>query len=379
MRPCRLQMMGKWVIQPFRAFLQVKIKCKLVMLLTILFLLDPLSVKATVSVSAEHAVLMDQTSGRVLYQKGADDPALIASITKVMTAIIAIEQGNLNDSVNISDHAIKAEGSSIYLEKKDKFTLEELLYGLMLRSGNDAAIAISEHIAGSEQGFTYLMNEKAAWLGMTNTHFDNPHGLDSDTHYSTAYDMALLMKYAVENETFQTISATSSYQPKARDYAWINKNKLLTKLYGQSTGGKTGYTKAAGRTLISTAEKENQTLIAVTLNAPNDWQDHMQLFEWGFDHYPLQLLQEKEEITLKQSDQLLSATITTSLYYPLTETEMDKISYKNLVSSSPQSFQRLGMRVFYLDQQAIASTAFYQKSEQEEPTFWQKMFGERHD
>src|SRR5699024_8604138 len=143
-------------------------------------------------------------------------------------------------------NAVYTEGSSIYLQEGDRFTLEELVYGLMLRSGNDAAVAISEHVGESEEGFVYLMNEKARWLGMSNTHFDNPHGLDSETHYSSAYDMAILMRYASQNETFQKISSAKEYKPEGRSYSWKNKNKLLTQLYQYCTGGKTGFTKAAG-------------------------------------------------------------------------------------------------------------------------------------
>src|SRR5690625_4455205 len=145
--------------------------------------------QSKVNVSAEAAILLERSSGDVLYEKNAHNKQQIASITKVMTAIIAIELGELNDIVKTSRRAIYAEGSSIYLEQGEKMTVEDLLYGLMLRSGNDSAIAISEHIGGSMEGFVHLMNEKAKWLGMTNTHFANPHGLTDENHYSTAYDI----------------------------------------------------------------------------------------------------------------------------------------------------------------------------------------------
>src|SRR5699024_4264925 len=146
-----------------------------------------------------------------------------ASITKVMTAILAIEHGNLDDLIKASRRAVYAEGSSIYLELGEEMSLEDLLYGLMLRSGNDAAIAIAEHIGGNVEGFVYMMNEKAQQLGMTQTHFMNPHGLHDDNHYSTAYDMALLMRYSIQNSTFQTISETTFHQAKTRTYGWKNK------------------------------------------------------------------------------------------------------------------------------------------------------------
>lgn len=254
--------------------------------------------QSKVNVSAEAAILLEQSTGDVLYEKNAHNKQQIASITKVMTAIIAIELGELNDIAKTSRRAIYTEGSSIYLEQGEKMTIEDLLYGLMLRSGNDSAIAISEHIGGSMEGFVHLMNEKAKWLGMTNTHFANPHGLTDENHYSTAYDMAILMQYAMDNKEFRKISGTKSYQAANRTYYWQNKNKFLTKYYKYSTGGKTGFTKKSGRTLITTAEKDEMELIAVTLNAPDDWNDHTTLYEWGFDNHnkqPSHLTVIKEE------------------------------------------------------------------------------------
>jgi len=241
--------------------------------------------QAKVDVSAEASILLDQSTGDVLYEKNAHNKQQIASITKIMTAIIAIELGQMNEETKTSRRAIYTEGSSIYLEQGEKMTIEDLLYGLMLRSGNDAAVAISEHIGGSVEGFVHLMNEKAKWLGMTNTQFANPHGLTDEDHYSTAYDMAILMQYAMANEEFRKISGTTSYQAENRTYYWQNKNKFLTKYYEYSTGGKTGFTKKSGRTLITTAKKDNVELIAVTLNAPDDWNDHTVLYEWGFENY----------------------------------------------------------------------------------------------
>ncbi|CEI83789.1 MULTISPECIES: D-alanyl-D-alanine carboxypeptidase family protein [Oceanobacillus] len=258
-----------------------------IIVIIISFLSFPIHGHAAVNVSAQHAILIEQSSGRVLFEKNAEEPASIASITKIMTAIIAVESGKMNEQATVSRNAIYTEGSSIYLEQGEKMKLTDLVYGLMLRSGNDAAVAIAEHVGGSEEGFVYLMNEKAKWLGMENTHFDNPHGLDSDTHYSSAHDMAILMQYAMENPIFQEISGETSYLSENRTYHWQNKNKLLTYFYEYCTGGKTGYTKQTGRTLITTAEKDGMELIAVTLDAPNDWQDHISMFEWGFDQFEM--------------------------------------------------------------------------------------------
>lgn len=333
------------------------------------FLILPVQIQAEIDVSAERAILMDQTSGRVLFEKDSDTEALIASITKIMTAIVAIEHGDMEEQVDISDQAIGVEGSSIYLEKNDQMTLEDLLYGLMLRSGNDAAVAISEQVAGSQEGFVHLMNQKAEWIGMNHTHFDNPHGLDADRHFSTAYDMALLTKYAMNNEAFRTIFATKSYQASHRDFAWRNKNKLLTSLYENSTGGKTGFTKAAGRTLVSTAEKDGQRLIAVTLNAPDDWQDHISLFEWGFDHYESTLIQEDGVYTFNLGNQIKQGAIKEEVYYPLTDDEKNNVSIKTFFSTDRgnQSFDRVGKKLFLLDDQIIDEVAIYGVSSTSEP------------
>lgn len=258
-----------------------------IIVIIVSFLSFPIHGHAAVNVSAQHAILIEQSSGRVLFEKNAEEQASIASITKIMTAIIAVESGQMNEKATVSRNAIYTEGSSIYLEQGEQMTLTDLVYGLMLRSGNDAAVAIAEHVGGSEEGFVYLMNEKAKWLGMENTHFDNPHGLDSDTHYSSAHDMAILMQYAMENPIFQEISGKTSYLSENRTYHWQNKNKLLTYFYEYCTGGKTGYTKQTGRTLITTAEKDGMELIAVTLDAPDDWQDHISMFEWGFDQFEM--------------------------------------------------------------------------------------------
>lgn len=261
---------------------------QLLCILALLFFLTPNTGQAQLGVSANNAILIEQSTGKVLFEKNAHNIESIASITKIMTAIIAIESGKMDEITKASRRAIYTEGSSIYLEQGERMIIEDLVYGLMLRSGNDAAIAISEHIGNSVEGFVYLMNEKARWLGMNNTHFSNPHGLDDEDHYSTAYDMAILMQYAMENETFQNISGTITHKAQSRSYAWQNKNRLLTSIYKYCTGGKTGFTKKSGRTLTTSAEKDGLHLIAVTLNAPDDWRDHMQMYEWGFKEYAQQ-------------------------------------------------------------------------------------------
>src|SRR5699024_2816218 len=239
-------------------------------LILLLFFSFPKKRHATPSVSVEHAILVEHSTGWVLFEKDAYSENSIASITKIMTALLAIESGKMDEKAKASRNAIYTEGSSIYLEQGEKMTIEDLVYGLMLRSGNDAAVTIAEHVGGSEDGFVFLMNEKAKWLGMEHTHFDNSHGLDSDTHHSSAYDMAILTRYAMQNDHFKEIFATKTHRAMNRSYGWQNKNKLLTQFYEHTTGGKTGFTKQTGRTLVSTANKDGMDLIAVTLNAPDD-------------------------------------------------------------------------------------------------------------
>lgn len=335
----------------------------LLCMIMILFigLFYPVSGQASIDVSGSHAVLLEQTTGRVLFEKNAHEPTSIASITKIMTAIIAIESGKMDEKATASRKAIYTEGSSIYLEQGERMTIKDLVYGLMLRSGNDAAIAIGEHIGGSEAGFVHLMNEKAKWLGMTNTHFENPHGLDAENHYSSAYDMAILMQYAMQNEKFAEISGTKHYLAESRTYSWQNKNKLLTQFYEHCTGGKTGYTRNTGRTLVSSAEKDGMQLIAVTLNAPDDWQDHMRMFEWGFAEYEMHPLVEKGEFLYQLSglEDTTSGYLHRDVMFPLTVEEKEKVKNKNYLLQDTSEADRIGKTVFYLNDHIIAEAPIF--------------------
>ncbi|MGC4376246.1 D-alanyl-D-alanine carboxypeptidase family protein [Fictibacillus sp. Mic-4] len=306
-------------------FQSKKVKMSIVILL--FMLLVPAKTKAVgPGVSARAAVLMEQESGRVLFGKEEHRPMRIASITKIMTAIIAIESGKMSDKVKISEKATRTEGSSLYLTPGERVPLRDLVYGLMLRSGNDAAVAIAEHVGGSVEGFELLMNQKAREIGMEDTNFRNPHGLDDhEDHYSSAYDMALLTRYAMNNKEFRKISSTKVYRSHQEgekwDRIWKNKNKML-KLYRYSTGGKTGFTKRAKRTLVSTAKKDGMGLIAVTLDDPNDWEDHENLFNWGFQTYDLTTIVKKgviDGIRLKQYENKIEANRT--FQYPLMKDE----------------------------------------------------------
>ena len=237
-----------------------------------------------VQTSASAAILMEADSGRVLYEQNADQQMLIASTTKIMTALVAIENCAPDDVVTVTQ-AHMAEGSSMYLKPGETVELETLLYGLMLCSGNDAALAIADHCGPGIDAFVEKMNAKAAELGMAHTSFANPNGLDDEKQYSTARDMAVLAAYSMENESFARIVSTKSITIGNR--TMVNHNKLLNQYEG-CIGLKTGFTKAAGRTLVSCAERNGMRLIAVTLKDGNDWADHAALFDYGFEAYQLQ-------------------------------------------------------------------------------------------
>ena len=266
----------------------------LILFVLMITIVKPNWVEAEPDISAQNAVVLDLNTMEVLYDKRMHELSSIASITKIVTAFVALEHADLSDQIRISKEATMIEGSSIYTEENQIYSLEDLLYGLMLRSGNDAATAIAEHVGGSTKGFAFLMNDTARWLGMENSSFQNPHGLEEEYHYSSAYDMALVTANAMkQNEDFRKIFGTEKHLPKNGDYYWFNKNKLLT-TYGEfCTGGKTGFTKKAGRTLVTTAEHDGHEIVVVTLNAPDDWNDHKKLYDYSFNQ-----LQDKPELPI---------------------------------------------------------------------------------
>lgn len=250
--------------------------CGALLTLTMLLALLPCRAEA-VQLSAAAAILMDADSGEILFEKDAGRCMRIASTTKIMTALVVLEHAAPDDVITVTpDHM--AEGSSMYLRAGETVRVEELLYGLLLCSGNDAALALTE-CAGGLTPFVALMNEKAAALGMAHTSFANPNGLDADGHYSTARDMAVLAAAAVENPTFRRICSSRSVTIGQRTME--NHNRLLRQVEG-CVGLKTGYTRAAGRTLVSCAERDGCRLVAVTLQDGNDWADHAALYDYGF-------------------------------------------------------------------------------------------------
>lgn len=257
--------------------------------------LIPISASA---ISAKSAILIDSDSGRVLYEHNSYEKLPMASTTKIMTGLLACESGKLSESVKVSAFASGTEGSSLWLKIGEKQTLENLTYGLMLKSGNDAAVAIAEYLGGSIDAFALLMNKKAREIGAVNTNFENPHGLDSDGHYTTAYDLALIAREAMKNTKFSEIVSTKTYSIPMQGEKWNralkNHNKLLWNYEG-CNGVKTGFTKKCGRCLVSSAERYGRELICVTLNAPDDWKDHTYLLDYGFDSFDTEVAAKKGE------------------------------------------------------------------------------------
>ncbi len=298
----------------------------------------------SIGLSAQSAILMEQETGRVIFEKDAHAHRKIASITKIMTAIIAVESGRMDEEVLITAEMLKTEGSSIFLQLGERIKLRDLVYGLMLRSGNDAAKAIAITVGGNEDSFVHLMNDKAVWLGMVDSAFTNPSGLDDgDKHYSSAFDMALLMQYAMKNAEFRKITGTKKYtaesiQEKTKmKRVWGNKNKLVTGYYKYATGGKTGFTKKAGRTLVSTASKNGMDLIAVTIDAADDWLDQKYMFESAFDRFELRNFASIGMVDgIKKDFYKNHLLIKSDLVYPVSTNEINKyhVEYR-LVDPQP--------------------------------------------
>lgn len=298
--------------------------------LMLIFLILPINIQAFTT-SAECGILMDQNSNRIIYEKNIHKVKSVASISKIMTAILAIESNKLEDIVVIDDEVLKAYGSAVYLKIGEQISLLDLVYGLMLRSGNDAALAIAKYVALDVDEFVELMNQKAKLIGMKKTTFNNPSGLDNEKgNYSTVYDMALLTSYAMKNDIYRKITGTKRHVVKTNMnvYEWINKNKLLT-LYKNATGGKTGFTEIAKRTLVTTASKDGLDLVSVTLNDGNDFYDHQALFEEGFETYKNYKILMADKINiLNESYYKRPFYLKNSFNYPLLEIEIDNIYLK---------------------------------------------------
>lgn len=274
--------------------------------LFVLFLMIPLTAHAQVDVSAQSAMLLNGNTGDIVFEKDAYTQRPIASLTKVMTAILALEATELDDIVTISAEAAGQEPSSCPLTAGDQLSMQDLLHCLLLQSGNDAAWQIAEYVAGNVPDFVQMMNNKAKSLGMNQTQYSNPSGLDEpSSQLSTAYDQALLMRYAMTNPQFREIAGRSFYQTTTAlgiPLSWRHKNRLVRNI-DWVVAGKTGFTRRAGRTLISVGEVDGRQLIAVTLNAPDDWNDHIKMFEYGFDLFGIDVTVPEDYLREQPSDE----------------------------------------------------------------------------
>lgn len=312
---------------------------------------------AGVSVSAKSAVVVEATTGRILYQKNAHEKMPMASTTKIMTAIVAIENGNLNDTVEVGPNASGVEGSSIWLSAGEKMTLSDLLFGLMLASGNDAAVAIAEHIGGSVDAFIDMMNQKAREIGAYNTHFANPNGLPADNHYTTAYDLALISANAMQNKMFCEIVKTQYKTLPWEGHEWNrvvkNKNKILWSYEG-GNGVKTGFTKEAGRCLSAAAQREGMQLVSVVLSAPDMFNDCMALMDYGFDNYDNSLVVKAGElvgeISVKDGvEDSFPVYTMEDIYYPLTKEEIEKLNKRVYIDENVAAPVQKGQSVGHID------------------------------
>lgn len=248
------------------------------------------------ALSAASALVMDANTGQVLFARKAHQPRPIASTTKIMTALVAIECGKLYRLTTVSPHAAGVEGSSIYLTAGEKLTLEELIYGALMHSGNDACVAIAENVAGREEVFVNFMNYKAHRLGARNTNFCNTNGLPHDRHLSSAYDLALITRYALKNPVFSRIVATKTHSIAGAKGKRIlsNTNKMLWSYQG-ADGVKTGTTHAAGKCLVSSATRDGRRLIAVVLHSDDRWGESIRLLNYGFEEYANRVVAGKGE------------------------------------------------------------------------------------
>lgn len=348
---------------------------KKILLIMFIFLF-PISIKA-ISTSATSAILMDMDSGRILYAKDIHNARSVASISKIMTAVVALDNKSLNGKVTVGKEIEKAYGSGIYIKQGEKLTLQDLLYGLMLRSGNDAALAIANYVEKDTENFVEKMNEKATEIGMKNSLFRNPHGLDQEDggNISTAYDMAKLTSYAMKNKKYRQIVSTKKYTltTNKNTYVWNNKHKLLSR-YEYTTGGKTGFTEIARRTLVTTASKDHLNLVVVTLNDGNDFSDHENLFEYAFSNYKSYQILKKGNIKIKEDEyyKKYQLYIKNDYFYPLSKEEENsiKVQYELTKVRKLKNNKKIGVAKIYLADQLVHEENIYVQYQSKKSKGW---------
>lgn len=356
-----------------------------------IYLLTSLTQAAVPSVKAHSAILMDAKTGQVLFDKDANRRSAPASTTKIITAIIAIESGRLDETVKVSPRAAATRGSSMHLYPAQELTLRELVTGLMLRSGNDAAVAIAEHLAGSVDAFVEVMNRRAQEIGAYHTNFRNPHGLSAVGHYSSAFDLAWLARYALSNPIFADIVNTKETEiewldrsGRGRDVNLRNTNKLLW-MFEDADGVKTGTTGEAGPCLVSSATRGSQKLIAVVLNDHSRWVDSMQLLKYGFDNYELYTFAEQGEVLaslgvehglLAEVDAIVAspaALVTKAADYADVTVEVD---LPETIKAPIFKGQKIGEIVFYVRDKAVKTVDIVAAKDVEEKTIARMLFSQ---
>lgn len=301
------------------------------------FLFIPYRNNIANAVATSGYILIEQSTGRVLKEENAHLPLPMASTTKIMTALVVLENSNINDVVSIPKQAVGVEGSSIYLKLNEKMTVRDLLYGLMLRSGNDSAVALAIHVGGSVDNFIKLMNAKADMLGLKNTRFSNPHGLSDKNHYTSAYDLAQIASCAMNNDVFREIVNTKLYVVKGEteeeNKYFANKNRILYN-YSGGNGIKTGYTTEAGRCLVASSQKDGMQVIAVALNRYDYFDFCSQLMDYAYENYKMQKVLDREncykEVSVKKGGKIKKAQLfpLKDLYYPLKKDEIENVHYE---------------------------------------------------
>lgn len=326
------------------------------------------------NISAKSCIVICADNGKIIYEKNANSKMSIASTTKIMTALLTLEKAQAEDfDVTITDKMVPVEGSSMCLKVGNILSLSSLAKGMLTVSGNDAANSAAIAIAGSVELFSDMMNEKAKQIGMKDTHFVTPSGLDDENHYSTAYDMALLGAYAMENEDFYNIASSKKSDVMFKDtnetVPYYNENRMLSR-YPGCVGIKTGFTKTAGRCLVSCAQRDKLRLVAVTLNAPDDWNDHEKLLNYGFLKMKAVFLEEKENITVDLvggNEDKLNVTTKSPLKVIVERENADKISktinLPNFVYAPVKEGQVVGKIEYYVGQKKIGENELIAKNE----------------
>lgn len=321
------------------------------------------------SSSAKAMCVLDKDSKRILYAKNQNESLPMASTTKVVTAITVLENcKDLNQTITINKNAVGVEGTSIYLRQDEQISVIDLLYGLMLRSGNDSATALAYHIGGSVEGFASLMNGMAKKVGAKNSHFTNPHGLDNPNHYTTAYDLALITCHALNNPTFKQIVSTKNHIIPATNKSdkryLTNKNRLLSSLSG-CCGVKTGFTSKAGRCLVSACERENRTTVCVVLNCGPMFEESVDLIESSFEEYTNKKVVDKNkeiynEYLLDDKAGRLYLYAEKDVYCPIKQGEENKIQIKYSVKlDDAHQGSEVGKVDVFLNNQLINSAKLY--------------------